>query len=81
MNSSWIKVYCTHPHIINVSVMDVHGGKEIRLDLSPTMVDTINWMQQYRSQLEREQQLRAQDPAARELYAQYETYVNLTYSK
>lgn len=79
--TEWLTTYSSHPQMISISMSDTHGGKMMGLHLDAHMVDTIKWMQQYRSQLEREQQIRAQDPTARDLYAQYETYLNLTYSK
>lgn len=63
--------------IISANVTDTIGGKQIYLYLSPQLVDTVAWVQQHRQRLEREQQIRDQDPMARELYAQYETYIGL----
>lgn len=71
----------SHPHLVNVSVSDAMGGHHLMVHVMPTMLDTLTWMQQYRSQLEREQQIRQQDPAAQDLFLQYETYMNLTYNK
>ena len=79
--SDWLTVYSSHPFVISMSLSDSHGGKTLGLHLDPVMVDTITWMQQYRQQLEREQQIRAHDPTARQLFSQYETYMNLTYNK
>lgn len=68
--------------MISISMSDTHGGKMMMgLHLDAQMVDTLTWMQQYRQQLEREQQIRETDPNARELFNQYQTYINLTYSK
>jgi carbohydrate-selective porin OprB len=57
------------------------GGHQLYVSLQQELVDTIKWVQQHKSQLERERQIRAQDPAAQELFTQYETYLNLTYNK
>jgi hypothetical protein len=71
----------SHPHLVHVSVCDSMGGNHLSVHVMPTMLDTITWMQQYRQQLEREQQIRQQDPAAQDLFNQYETYMNLVYNK
>ena len=78
---SGLTVNNSHSHLVHVSVSDSMGGQHLSLHVMPTMVDTIKWVQQYRQQLEREQQIRQQDPAAQELFLQYETYMNLTYNK
>lgn len=57
------------------------GGVMIHTSLTPEVVDTLKWVQQYRRQLEQEQQIRASDATARELYDSYQTYINITYSK
>ena len=67
--------------MISISMSDRQSNKIVGLHLDAQMVDTIRWMQQYRQQLEREQQIRAQDPAAQDLFNQYQTYINLTYNK
>jgi hypothetical protein len=79
--TDWLTTHSSHPSLISMSMSDTHGGKMLGLHLDPGMVDTIKFMHQYRSQLEREQQIRETDPNARELYNQYQTYMNLTYSK
>jgi carbohydrate-selective porin OprB len=57
------------------------GGHQLYVSLQQELVDTIKWVKQHKSQLERERQIRAQDPVAQELFTQYETYLNLTYIK
>lgn len=81
MNSPWLNITSSDHSIISVSVSDTHGGKHIHLYMTPDLIDTVQWVKQYKSQLAREQQIREHDPAARELYDQYQTYLNITYSK
>jgi hypothetical protein len=76
-----IQISCDAPNVMSAHVTDVMGGHLIHLYLHPDILDTINWVKQHKAQLEREQQIRAQDPAAQELFTQYETYLNLTYNK
>lgn len=81
MNASWLQIFASHPHLLNVGLSDTYEGKYVHIDLTPQLVDTLEWVQQHRQQLERQQQIRNMDPAARELFDQYETYINLTYNK
>ena len=76
-----IQITTNQPNVISGHVIDVMGGHMIQLYLTPDILDTINWVKQHKAQLEREQEIRAQDPAAQELFTQYETYLNLTYNK
>lgn len=76
-----LTVSTIQPDLLFVNVCDTLGGQQLSINLNANLVDTIIWIQQYRSQLEREQQIRETDPNARELFNQYQTYMNLTYSK
>jgi hypothetical protein len=76
-----IRVACSHPNIIYVTVSDMMGGQQLYVGVMPDILDTINWVHQYKQQLEREQQIRANDPVAQELFTQYETYLNIAYNK
>jgi hypothetical protein len=77
--TDWLTVNSTHPEIMSASISPMYGGHNLTIYVSPNMVDTIKWVQQYRSQLEREQQIRSHDPAAQELYDEYQTYISLVH--
>jgi len=72
-----IQVMAYPPDLLMAHVMDIHGGQHMDIRLTDDLVDTINWVKQYKKQLDREQQIRSQDPVAQELYDQYRTYINL----
>lgn len=76
-----IAVHSSHNNLLQLHVTTMKGGHQLYVSLQQELVDTIKWVQQHKSQLERERQIRAQDPAAQELFTQYETYLNLTYNK
>ena len=68
-----------HPHaLIQAAVSDIYGGKAINIMLTPEAVDAINWISQYRAQLERERLARQNNPVLQELYDSYQTALNLS---
>ena len=79
--TDWLSVKSTNPDIIHVSLANTNGGKELHVNISSEMAENLRWLREHRHRMEREQQIRSQDPAAKELFDQYTTYINLTYSK
>lgn len=63
--------------MIHATVSDIHGGKQITIELSESTVDNLKWIREYRAKLEKEQQLRDENKDLQELYDQYITLANL----
>lgn len=76
-NDPFLRVHNNCPDLINLEIMDVLGGKMLYLRILPVIVDNLTWISQYRQRIEQEQQIREQDPAAADLFAQYQAYINL----
>lgn len=76
-----LTVSTTTPGFIHVHVSDTYGGKHLTVELDAEVMADLRWIRKYKQQLTQEQQIRSQDPAAKELFDQYETYMNLTYNK
>lgn len=72
-----IKVFCSHPNIVSVTVSDTMGGQQLNVDVMPDILDTIQWVQQHKAQLAHEQQMRQNNPDLQELYLSYQTALNL----
>lgn len=78
---STLTVSTIQPDLLIVSVCDTWGGQQLSINLNADLVDTIIWVKQHKAQLAREQQIREENPLAKELFDQYTTYINLTYNK
>lgn len=56
---------------------ETYGGQQLTLTISQSIVDDLNWLHSYRTQLEREQQLRRENETVRSAWEQYQTVLNL----
>jgi hypothetical protein len=65
------------PGFAIVSVADTYGGKQINIKISNHVLDTIDWVNRYRSRLDQEQKIRDGNPAVASLYEQYQTMIKL----
>ena len=64
--------------LIQATVTDTYGGKAINIMLTNEAADAINWVNQYRTQLEQERLMRQNNPVLQELYDSYQTALNLS---
>jgi hypothetical protein len=74
-----IKTASNCPDLVSISSHEILGGHAIELRMTTDMLDTLNWIQQYRSQLEKEAKIREQDPVAQQLWTEYRTYLDLVH--
>jgi len=72
-----IKISSLNQHLIDTSIQDVYGGKEIHINLGFEAVDAIKWVQEHRRQLEKERKLRESNPALSNAWDQYQTMLRI----
>lgn len=72
-----IKISSANHRLIETSMNDVYGGKEIWINLGLEAVDAIKWVQEHRQQLERERKLRESNPALANAWDQYQTMLRI----
>lgn len=72
-----IQAYGTTPDAITVSTSQVYGGIDIQVGMHHNVLEVLSWIQSYRSQLQKESELRSQNPELQHLYDQYQTYLKL----
>ena len=78
--NSMVRIFSVTPHIIQTTALDRLGGVDVSVSVTEKTSSLLAWVEEYRNRIEREQQLRDQDPELRHLYDQYQTYLSLKHS-
>ena len=53
------------------------GRTKVTISIDPKLVETMDWVKNYKKQLEEEAKIRAENPAAASAYEQYQTMLKL----
>lgn len=79
LTNSWINMikYVSSDNTIVVTANEVQGGQALHFSAGDELKDTLSWVQQYRSQLQREADMRMRNPDLQHLYDQYQTLLKL----
>ncbi len=56
---------------------EVYGGTQLQVTLNGKLESDLRWLSSHRDKLEKEEKLRAENPALRESYEQYQTMLRL----
>lgn len=65
------------PEYMNIYESDVFGGKQLNINLNPSLTSDLLWLNSYRKKVELEEKLRQENPALNSAYEQYQTILNL----
>jgi hypothetical protein len=77
-----LQVCTTTPEFIQVHVTDIVRGKRIHVGVTRKMMESLAWIHEHKQLVEkahREHEIRMSHPAAKELFDQYTTYINLVH--
>ncbi len=72
-----VRITITPPDFAYSNTQDVYGGKQINVMIAPDVVEAVRWVQEYRSRLDKEVQLRMTNPALASQWEQYQTMLKL----
>lgn len=75
--SNLINIIMQPPEIGYVSSRDTHGGKDFIIEISHEVMAAIDWIRDYRAQLQKESEARANNPALASCYHEYQTMLKL----
>ena len=65
------------PDFAYASVSDMLGGNHINIMITPEVIDAINWVKEYRHKLEKEIELRNNNPALATQWDHYQTLLRI----
>ena len=72
-----INITSNNPDMVYITKNEQYGGINYNISLSPSIVNTIRWVQDYQLKLDREVKAREENESVRAAYDQYQTVLKL----
>ena len=72
-----INITSNNPDLVYITKQDTYGGMQYNVGLSPTAVDAIRWVNEYKQKLDQEVKAREENESVRAAYDQYQTVLKL----
>jgi hypothetical protein len=60
-----------------ISTSDIYGGQSVSIDISPDLIQDLEWLREFRLKHEYESMLRDRNPALKSTWDSYQTMLKL----